>query len=230
MRELKKSKENQLLLSKTFLFRGVETKLSQKAYRSLCCSCVEFEPGEQIYSRTNFIKSIGIVISGMLKAVKGPYDGRGIVLNTFKSGGVFGVAGLFYPCDRYVSEVVAACRSQVMFLSQDLLRELFYQEPKIAENYITFLSGRIRYLNTCIDHFTGGSAQAKLAQFLLTLGEERQGPFVLPCPMTQLSNTLDIGRASLYRAFDSLTQEGLIRREGRKVEILNLDALKLVRF
>ncbi|MCI1964535.1 MAG: Crp/Fnr family transcriptional regulator [Oscillospiraceae bacterium] len=229
MKELRKTKRDCRILSGIFLFRGTDKELSESAFASPSCTCAEFETGEQIYTRMDFQRSIGIVLSGGLKAVKGDEkDGQGIVLNTFESGDVFGAAGLFGSSDCYVSEIAAVRCSRVLFLPQSLLRDLFYREPRIAENYISFLSGRIRYLNTCIDHFTGGSAEVRLAQFLFTLEKGEKGTVKLPYSLTQLSDTLGIGRASLYRAFHALTEKKLILRNGRLVEILDLNGLRNV--
>lgn len=230
MKELKKTKQGGRILSGTFLFRGVSAELSDSAFASSSCTCAEFETGEHVYTRTEFQRSIGVVLSGGLKAVKGEEDGPGIILNTFERGDVFGVAGMFGGSDRYVSDIVAVRRSRVLFLPQSLLRDLIDQEPRVAENYIAFLSGRIRYLNTCIDHFTGGSAETRLAQFLITLGESKKGVVKLPYSLTQLSDTFGVGRASLYRALNALTEKKLIRRTGRLIEILDLEGLKNVGF
>jgi DNA-binding IclR family transcriptional regulator len=38
--------------------------------------------------------------------------------------------------------------------------------------------------------------------------------------MTALAHALDIGRASLYRAFDALEKDGAISRDGKSIKIL----------
>jgi len=43
--------------------------------------------------------------------------------------------------------------------------------------------------------------------------------------MNSLCELLDIGRASLYRAFDKLTDDGFIIREGDKITIVNRQAM-----
>ena len=44
--------------------------------------------------------------------------------------------------------------------------------------------------------------------------------------MTGLSHTLNMGRASLYRAFDALAAQGLLRREGKVLWIPDREALR----
>lgn len=232
MREIKKTLKYCKLLTQSFLFSGIDEKYASELFLSTECKCAQFEPKETIYSRTDFKKSMGLVLSGQLKVLKTAQDGSSIVLNMFSSGGVFGVAGLFSNTAQYVSEVVAVKRSRVMFLPQTLLRGLFSKQPRTAENYIAFLSDRICFLNSCIDHFTGGSAECRLSQYLLSLPACGKNPLMvkLPCSMTRLSDVLDIGRASLYRAFDVLTEEKIICRKNGTVEIIDFNRLKTEKF
>jgi predicted transcriptional regulator len=43
--------------------------------------------------------------------------------------------------------------------------------------------------------------------------------------MTALAHALDIGRASLYRAFEALAEDGVIIREGKTIKILSKELL-----
>lgn len=228
MKEVKKQKKYKILLSQSFLFDGVDPALAETAFDSGGCTCAEFGPGEKIYTRTHFSKSLGIVLSGNLIACKPGLGGEKLVMNTFYTGGIFGVACLFNSTKHYVSEVTAVKRSRLMFLSQELLRSLFEQNSRVAENYISYLSNRICFLNSRIDNFTGGNAENRLTSFLQSLAKESTNPlrFTLPCTLTQLAGMLGIGRASLYRAMDALEESNVIRRTGKKIEVSDPDWLK----
>jgi CRP-like cAMP-binding protein len=219
MYKVKKTSSCYDILSKTFLFCGVESGSILAAFRSPECTCMAFESGEAVYTRRVYHRSLGVVLAGRLKAVKAAPEGSAVVLNTFSSGNVFGAASLFNSTQQYVSDIYAMRRSRVLFLPQELLQELFRKEPAVAENYIAFLSGRICFLNRCIDHYTGGSAKSRLFAYLASLPALAEEPETveMPCSMTRLADMLGIGRASLYRAFDELEMENKIRREGRKI-------------
>lgn len=229
MREVKKQANYKALLSQSFLFSGINSELADEAFASGECICLEFEPGEKVYTKNYFRKSMGIVLTGKLKACK---SGEDLILNTFYTGGIFGVACLFNSTKQYVSEVIAVKRSRVMFLSQDLLHVLFQKDYRIAENYISYLSSRICFLNSRIDNFTGGSAENRLASFLLSTSAHSNDPlsFELPCTLTQLAGMLDMGRASLYRAMDALEESGVIRRSGKNIVMVDSDRLKSGQF
>lgn len=216
------------MLAQSFLFSGIDTNAVEAAFDSEGCTCWEFEPDEPVYTRTRFQKSMGLVLTGELKACKTGVDGQSLIMNTFSAGGVFGIAGLFNNATQYVSDVIAVKRSRILFLPQTLLHTLFQQDCRIAENYISFLSNRICFLNGRIDNYTGGSTQCRLASYLLSVSSKSTDPlsFELPCAYTRLSNMLDIGRASLYRALDELCRSGVISRNGKAITILDMERLK----
>ncbi len=215
-------------MAQCFLFSGIEDSSVDTAFENEECSCLEFEPDEKIYTRSSFQKSMGIVVSGELKALKSASQGSDLVLNTFFAGGVFGIAGLFNSAKHYVTEVVSVKRSRVLFLPQSLLHSLFELDFRIAENYIGYLSNRICFLNSRIDNFTGGNAECRLVSYLLSLSSKSDNPhrFELPCTLTQLANLLDMGRASLYRALDDLCEADIIQRSGKAISVPDVNRLK----
>lgn len=85
-------------------------------------------------------------------------------------------------------------------------------------NYLSFLSDRIDYLNKKITYITAGSAERKLATFFASF---EKAEFELPVSFSSLSDMLDIGRASLYRALDKLVSDGCIERDGNDIKIIN---------
>ncbi len=67
-----------------------------------------------------------------------------------------------------------------------------------------------------IEALTAGDSASKLLSYLL---EREQAGEVDIQSCAELARRLDIGRASLYRALDSLETSGDIRREGKKIFI-----------
>lgn len=228
MIEIVKLKRYCTVLSRSFLFEGTPPELAEKAFVDPGCACLRFASGEKIYTRMKYRKSMGIVLSGKLAAYRPSGEGPEVLLNTFYGGGVFGVAGLFHDVPEYVSEIRAEKESRVLFLTEGLLHGLFFREPRVAENYIGFLAGRICFLNGRIDQFTGGTARCRLAEFLLFRYEQEGCPeeFGLPCSMAKLAEMLNIGRASLYRAFTSLEEEGAVKRAGKRVSVMAPELLR----
>ena len=77
-------------------------------------------------------------------------------------------------------------------------------------------------MNLKIGYLTAGSAERRLALYLYSLGKRE---FRLTDSISALSELLDIGRASLYRAFDRLREDGFLQKDGRNLCLLDPDAM-----
>lgn len=201
------------LLSRCFLFADIPPDELPGLFAELTEE--RYPAGAVIYSRTEFRRAMGVVLSGRLTAVKG----KDLLLNTLGPGSCFGAAALFCPAEDYVTTVRAKEPSSLVFLSDGWLTGLFRRHPQAAVAYIAFLSERIRFLNRKIDSFTAPSVQEALYRHLAEAA--REGRVEIAGGYSQLARTLNIGRASLYRALDALEGEGRIRREGRTVCLLS---------
>lgn len=196
-----------------FLFRG----LNEQERQTLLADAPapeSFSRGAVLYSTAQFRRAVGVVLSGTLRVSQ-----EGAVLNRLSRGNVFGVAALYGGESTYVTEVCAATACTVQFFSQELLDTWMRRDFRLAENYIRFLSDRIRFLNRRIAAFTGGAAEQRLLTYLRQHAAE-DGQVALPLSMTELSRVLDIGRSSLYRSLDLLERSGVLRRNGKQIYLL----------
>ena len=88
----------------------------------------------------------------------------------------------------------------------------------MALNYMAFLTDRVRFLNSRIAVYTSQGASGKLYSWLCANGD---GDGALPkLSMTKLAAALNMGRTSLYRAFDELEKQNLLVRKDGKVRVI----------
>lgn len=216
--------ETELVL-KTELFRGSPPGVLTRILAVSDCTAAAYEKNEVVYDKTNFSRSLGIVLEGRLRVTKENADKRPIVMSTLQRGAMFGAAALFNSEPEYATKITAIEHSRVLFLPQRLIKRMIEREPEIAENYIRYLSERILFLNRKIYFLTAGTAEQRLAGFLLdnlAVGEFSE----MPMPMHRLADALNMSRASLYRAFDELTASGAVSKQGKLVCINNAELLK----
>ncbi len=172
----------------------------------------EFAKGEVIYSPQDFKRSLGILCQGRVVAQKE----NGVILNRMSAGDCFGAAALFSQQEEYVATILAQQDCRILFLSDSAVQKIVEQSPKIAINYIRFLSDRIRFLNRRIDSFTADDAQQALLSYL----EQQPNRCSDGTAMAKLAETLNIGRTSLYRAVGQLEKQGKIKKEGKRLTLL----------
>ncbi len=167
-------------------------------------------------------RAVGILLSGR-GVIYSSDKGRQTLLRFISPGDAVGVAGLF--ADKAPDTRIYACgdgKSEMFFVGRKAFEELMANETdgNFRTNLIKFLSDRVTFLNSKIDCVTGGSAERRLVMFLKNSSTNDNGEIEIGMSMTALAHALDIGRASLYRAFDALAEDGAILRNGKSVRIL----------
>ncbi len=164
-------------------------------------------------------RHLGILLEGRAE-IHSADNGRTVVLRTMNAPGVFGAASLFCENPLPLSYIEAKTACRLLYVPLDGVRRLLSEDEGFREAYLTFLAGRVCFLNRKIQCFTAGSAERRLALWLLS---EENTTVTLPASLSTLADMLDIGRASLYRALDKLEGDGLIRRSGREITVLSQD-------
>ena len=162
-----------------------------------------------------------VLLSGRAHILSGD-SGRTVILRTLGPLDVFGAARLFCRDAEPFSRIETLTPCEILMLPKAAVRAWVHEDPVFCDNYLTFLAERVRFLNRKICGFTAGSAERRLA---LWLAAEEHDDVVLPASLSALADMLDIGRASLYRAFDRLIDNGLIEKNGREIRIPDRAAL-----
>ena len=205
------------------LFRGCSERNIEKLIID-SGTTVAFRSGEIM--ETDY-RSVGILLSGR-GVIYSSDTSRRTLLRFIAPGDAVGVAGLF--ADKAPDTQIIACgdgKSEMFFIGREAFERLMAEETdgQFRTNLIKFLSDRVSFLNSRIDCVTGGSAERRLALFIKNSPEISSGVISLGMSITALAHALDIGRASLYRAFDSLINDGIITRDGDRVIVISRDAL-----
>lgn len=173
---------------------------------------------------------LGLLCRGRIRVSKPVSGDRRILLSTLEAGGLFGAASLFTEQPEVGNDLRTLAPCTVALFPEPLLEAWFRQDFRLTRNYLGYLTGRIHFLNARIAGFTAGSAECRLAHYLLgrlPAGAEA-GEVLLSTSMMALAQTLDISRASLYRAVENLEAQGVLCRRGKSMAIPDRGRLQAV--
>ncbi len=198
------------------IFAGVDAQ--RKAWFLAHAEELRVTRGETIYTPRHFRRCLGILLSGRVQVSK-----ESLVVSVLSEGDLFGAAALFSDSEDYPTTLTALTDCSLMLAPQEAVRGLMEESARFAENYVRYLPGRIQFLSARLDALSAGRAERKLAQYLLSAADEA-GSVVLSA--TQLSARIGVGRATLYRAFETLEKEGAISREGKTIRIRSREFLE----
>lgn len=180
---------------------------------------IAIKKGETIMAKNRFSRCLVLIIKGSAAVSKICLDGHRAVINRLGEGDVFGMATLFYEEAEFPSEITAETPMRIAVFPKEFVEAAFSEYPEFAKAYATLLSEKIHFLNKRLSAYSEGEAHEKLLRWILSMAEGRK-EFELPCSVSKLAAMVGIGRASVYRAFDLLSDEGKIRKEGKKIVIL----------
>ena len=200
------------------LFHGAGETLLQSLLGSEGAERARFAPGQVVYDPLHFRRCLGVVLSGQLQVTKGS-----LAVSALGPGDLFGAAALYSDEAEFASTITAKCPSSCLMLEQSLVDRLLAEHGQIRENYLRYLTGRVRFLSGRLQTLAQPGVEGKLARYLLSSGGE-----ALSCSATQLCQRLGISRASLYRAFSVLEDSGLIVRKGKTITIVDPAGLETV--
>lgn len=183
-----------------------------------CLTEAEYLPGERANPASLVITCI---LTGEV-AVYSPNQQHPVLLKYLGPGQMFGIASLFSNETEF-SHIEFKSRTKVLQVPKEVVTQLLSLDSGFREAYLEFLSDRIAFLNKRISCVSAGSAEHKLGLWLCSVSEQKA--FDIPLSMVDLANLLDLGRASLYRAFDKLASLGWLTRNGSHIEILDRSAI-----
>lgn len=180
---------------------------------------ISVKKGETIMAKKDFSRCLIFILKGNASVFKIGLDGRKSIINRFSEGDIFGMATLFYENSEYPSEITAENNLRIAVFSKECIETAFSENKEFAKAYVVLLSEKIHFINKKLATFLEGEASEKLLRWLINAsGGNRE--FSLPCSVSKIAIMLGIGRASVYRAFDSLSERGIIIKEGKKITII----------
>ncbi len=201
-------------ISALFLFCGLSAGEIEHCCRIARCEEHTYHKGEVIYDASCAQRALAMVLEGTLRVLHGK-----VVMRDLFPGDVFGAAALYGSDEPYPSTVMAETACRVLFIPQETVSAWMAAVPRVGENYVRFLSDRIRFLNRRLSTLTAGQTDGKLWRYLLA-HRNAEGIVSLPGGMTELAECLDMSRSSLYRSLDLLIAAGRIRRQGKQIVVL----------
>ena len=208
-------------LSEFSLFENASAGAVKLALSSDNCEIKVFNSGEVIFGPETNAGYLGLILRGKGE-VFSPDPVKDVLINTVSVGDAFGYEKLFGKGNSLQTRIVSKGGTRVLLIPEASLCQLIENDKNVMYNYMRLASENTRILNEKIMYFTAGSTERRLALYLTSLGKKT---IRMSISMTDLANTLDVGRASLYRAFDKLSDDGYIIRSEKVVLILDRDEL-----
>lgn len=213
-------------IDKIFLFKGLSKKNLDSVFSEIKFSICNFQKGDTVFSNENCRKAVGFIMSGECEVGRERAECEFIPLNNLREYSSFGILSIFSNEMEYPTVIKAVKPTQVFFIDGDDMLYLVKNHSAIAMNVMTFLAGRVAFLNKKIETFSGKSTAEKLASYLLSKFKEFGSEITIS--RTRISAEIGVGRASLYRDLDNFEINGLIKTDQKKIIIICPEGLERI--
>lgn len=191
-----------------------------------------FKPGDLIVTPDHPPERVYIVIEGTVRLFQRGPDGREVTADVIGRGRLFGISALFGPPgDGLLAEAVTPVT--VCVADADGFMRLVSRWPKVMFMLALQVARRLVEVEEQLERFGSGNARLRLAATLSRLASDTHeahpggGRSIRP-PLTHRELAARIGsrRETVTRHLAALETDGYIRREGRRLIILDLPGLR----
>ena len=216
--------EKKHILQGSFLFGG----LPSRQIDDIAAIAVEknYDKGETIFLEGDRGIGFFMVGEGRVKIFKVSSGGKEHILHIFGEGEPFGEVPVFHG-QPFPANAEALTRTCTLFFPRDRFVHLVEANPTMALNMLAVLSMRLRRFAAQIENLSLKEVPARLAGYLLYLSEEQDGADVVQLDISkgQLASLLGTIPETLSRIFAKMSEEGLIKVNGRMISLLDRDGL-----
>ena len=211
------------LLSKSFLFRGLLEEEIDRMLEENRPTKTEYKRGQTVFSSDSAECGVGFLISGECQVLREKNGGKTLI-NTLSAGDCFGILSVFSK-EEFPTTVVAARACRILFFSSEQIKLIIAGSSVISANLIDFLVGRISFLNRKIATFSCTRVEERLAAYVLS-ATQADGQNSIKLNYVKIAEQINAGRASVYRAIESLTAEHLVSIDGKILTVTNRQGLE----
>lgn len=173
---------------------------------------MHFAKNEILFIENEDCNKIGIVYDGLIKIASFLDNGKEIVYNTIKKGGMFGSNLIFSSDTKYRGDVISITESTVCLLNKNELIELLQSNKEFLELFLKYQADFSKDLNFKIKLLTFNNANDRLLYLL-----ELNNGFIQFKTISKLAESLFLTREALSRSVSKLEKEKQIIRSNRSI-------------
>jgi len=184
-----------------------------------------FQKGEELFQEGDPCRGMFMVLSGAIKIYRSAPSGREQILAMEGPGG-FAAELPLLDGEPYPASCAAIEESRVLHVPRAAFEEILRRKPELALGILRVLGRRLRGLVMLVEELSLLEVPQRLAKYLLEMSERRGPTFTLSLSNQEIANRLGTVREIVSRNLHRLAQQGAIRIEGRRIQIVDEKALR----
>jgi len=188
---------------------------------------VVFNTGEMMIKQGTSATHLVMITKGLAKMYLEGFDKKNLILELLMPWKLFGGPGLFTDY-RYHYSVSAVVETSACFISIDNVRKVIRMNADFSESLIKHCSLNGSNNFTRLVSLTQKQMPGRLADVLLNLSNDiyRSNTFHLALTRQEIGDMSNMTKESATRIMKEFEHEGIIRMDGKTIELLRPDRLR----
>lgn len=207
----------------TPLFKGIDEKEIEILIRKLGSWQRSYKKGEYIYLAGDYVKAMGIILSGEAYIVSYDDEGRKNIVAYIQSGGFFGEVYAMLPNQPILVDVEAGEDTKVLFIDTKCIfsSKKTVSESKFTQNLMQIMAQKNMTLSRKILYTSVKTMRGRIMMYLSEQQIlEKSNSFTIPFNRQEMADFLAVNRSALSKELSAMKKDGLIEYNKNKFTIL----------
>jgi CRP-like cAMP-binding protein len=209
------------ILERSVLFRGIPPEDIREIFSDIFFQVKEYPANSIISYQKEPVESLMIVLEGKVRGEMIDFSGRVIVIEEIESSRPLAPAFLFGEYNFFPVNIISQECSKILKIPKYEFIKMMQKSNILLTNFMDIISERAQFLSQKLKFLSFHSIKGKLAYYILDLSKDNQSQkIILPFTQSKLADLFGVTRPSLGRAMRELHNDGLIKSNGKNIEIL----------
>jgi CRP-like cAMP-binding protein len=209
------------LLQKAPLFNRLRIDEIEKILSEITYRIRKFKAGSLIVNSGEQVKSLMIVIKGIVKGEMVDYAGKVIKIEDIPAPGSLASGFMFGNRNLYPVNVTSVTESELLVIDKNTFLNLLIRHDLVLVNFLDMISNRSQFLSEKIKFLNFKTIRGKLAQYILQAAGSDKYEIILDMTQNEMAEYFGVARPSIGRVISELEEEGIISTKGKYLKILD---------
>ena len=196
---------------------------------TLSKTTLSIKKGDDIVTEGHVMNGVYCLRSGKCKMSKLNTNGKSQIVKFLRQGNILGQRSVLSEEPSGLT-ITALEDMEVCFIPKKKIMEAIKKNPVFSLQLIKNISHQLNEANESISMMAQKSVKERLADVLLQLyrifGSDSEGFIDIKLTREEMANTIGTATESAIRLLSSFKAEGLLEVKGRRIKILDKDALE----
>lgn len=212
-------------IKKCPLFTDISDNQLETLLNCLTAVLRTYSKDEFIFMAENKASSVGVVLSGGVYVIQEDFWGNRTIIAHIEQVGMFGEAFSCAGTDKLPVSVVAVENSEVMLIDYRKIvtscSSACVFHTQLIKNMLRIIAEKNIMLTRKMEHLSKRTTREKLLSYLSSQAVRlKSGTLQIPFNRQELADYLCVDRSALSRELGLMQNEGLIRYEKNRFELL----------